>query len=278
MPEVWLRGPVPNVQPMLMPAAHALLEASEEMWHSARELTTDELWSSPGGGAATVGFHLRHIAGSIDRLLTYARGASLDERQHATLAAERESGDPPADAESLLTEAQRAIDTALETIRATLAATLLEPRAVGRQQLPSTVLGLLTHIGEHTLRHAGQVVTTSKVVGGRRGSTLDDFQRLDIRVGTVISAEHFPEARKPALKLVIDFGETIGARRSSAQITTHYTPRSLVGRQVVAVVNFPERRIAGFASQVLVLGAMPSDAEVILLAVDQQVGNGTRIG
>ena len=170
MPEAWLRGPVPNVEPMLMPAAHALLQASDELWAAARGLSVRELWSSPGGGAASAGFHLRHIAGSIDRLLTYARGESLDERQHAALAAEREPGEPPADAESLLRDAQRAIDAALETIRATPASMLLEARAVGRQRLPSTVLGLLAHIGEHTLRHAGQVVTTAKVVGGDDGN------------------------------------------------------------------------------------------------------------
>ena len=168
MPEAWLRGPVPNVHPMLMPGAHALLQASEEMWEAARGLSTRELWTSPAGGAATVGFHLRHIAGSIDRLLTYARGAMLDDRQYAVLATEREPGDPPATAETLLREAQRVVDVALETIRATPERALLEPRAVGRQRLPSTVLGLLAHIGDHTLRHVGQVVTTAKVVSAPR--------------------------------------------------------------------------------------------------------------
>jgi tRNA-binding protein len=109
-------------------------------------------------------------------------------------------------------------------------------------------------------------------------ATIDDFLKLDLRVGTVLAAEPFPEARKPSLKLSIDFGPEIGTKRSSAQITTHYTPEQLVGRQVVAVVNFPPRRIAGFLSEVLVLGAMPSQAEVVLLAVDQPVADGVRIG
>jgi tRNA-binding protein len=109
-------------------------------------------------------------------------------------------------------------------------------------------------------------------------ATFEDFQRLDIRVGTVRRAEPFPEARNPAIKMWIDFGRELGERQSSAQITTHYTPQQLVGRQVVAAVNLGERRIAGFASQVLVLGAMPSASEVVLLAVDQGVDDGTRIG
>ena len=106
----------------------------------------------------------------------------------------------------------------------------------------------------------------------------EDFFAIDIRVGTVTRAEHFPEARKPSLKLEIDFGPELGTRRSSAQITTHYTPEQLVGRQVVGVVNIGERRIAGFTSQVLVLGAMPSPVEVVLLRPDHAVDNGTRIG
>jgi tRNA-binding protein len=108
--------------------------------------------------------------------------------------------------------------------------------------------------------------------------TPDDFFAIDIRVGTVLKAEPFPEARKPSIKLEIDFGAELGVRRSSAQLTVHYTPELLVGRQVVAVVNIGERRIAGFVSQCLVLGAMPDEKEVILLKPDQAAANGTRIG
>ena len=106
----------------------------------------------------------------------------------------------------------------------------------------------------------------------------EDFFAIDIRVGTVVRAEPFPGARKPSIKLEIDFGAELGVLRSSAQITTHYTPDVLVGTQVVAVVNIGERRIAGFTSQVLVLGAMPSPTEVVLLRPGHAVENGTRIG
>lgn len=107
--------------------------------------------------------------------------------------------------------------------------------------------------------------------------TIDDFQKVDIRIGTVVSAEPFPEARKPSIKLSIDFGPQLGVKRSSAQLTRHYTPETLVGRQVIAVVNFPSRRIAGFASEVLVLGACPEPGDVILLHPDVPVVNGARI-
>jgi tRNA-binding protein len=109
-------------------------------------------------------------------------------------------------------------------------------------------------------------------------ATPEQFFDIDMRVGTVLHAEAFPEARKPSIKLLIDFGPELGQKRSSAQLTVHYTPEQLVGRQIVAAVNLGTRRIAGFSSEVLVLGAMPSQTEVILLSLDQPVPNGTRIG
>ncbi|WP_205574581.1 tRNA-binding protein [Indioceanicola profundi] len=107
--------------------------------------------------------------------------------------------------------------------------------------------------------------------------TYDDFQAVDIRVGTVVKAEPFPEARRPAIKLWVDFGEPIGVRKSSAQITRHYTPETVVGRQVMAVVNFPPRQIGKFMSEVLVLGVPDKDGEVVLLRPDLSVPDGGRM-
>ena len=107
--------------------------------------------------------------------------------------------------------------------------------------------------------------------------TWDDFDKVDIRVGQVIEVEPFSEARKPAMKLEIDFGDSIGTRRTSAQLTTHYEPGDLLGRQVVAVVNFPPKRIAGFKSEVLVLGVPHGDGEVVLLSPDYVVPLGGRM-
>jgi uncharacterized damage-inducible protein DinB len=164
-PEPWLRGPVAGVPPLLMPAVHALMQVMEDVPRAAAALTVEELWARPGG-AASVGFHLRHLAGSTDRLLTYARGESLSGAQLAALGAEGHPGEPPAAADRLVDEALAVLRGATDLLRSVPVESLLEPRGVGRAQLPSTVLGLLFHTAEHAQRHAGQIVTTARIVRG----------------------------------------------------------------------------------------------------------------
>ena len=105
----------------------------------------------------------------------------------------------------------------------------------------------------------------------------DDFLRVDIRKGTVVNAKPFPEARKPAIKLWVDFGEALGIRKSSAQITKHYTPEGVIGKDVMAVINFPPRQIGKFMSEVLVLGVPDETGEVVLLTPDHPVPDGGRL-
>lgn len=115
------------------------------------------------------------------------------------------------------------------------------------------------------------------VTGTTSPITYEDFQKVDIRAGTIVKAEPFPEARRPAIKLWVDFGDPIGVRKSSAQITAYYQPETLVGRQVVAVVNFPPRQIGKFMSEILVLGVPSADGEVVLLSPDHRVPDGGRM-
>ena len=163
--EFWLRGPVEGVPPFLMPAAHALLQSRADLREAAGELSPAELWHRPGGAAA-IGFHLRHIAGTLDRLFTYASGRSLAPEQLTVLREEGSPGSPPAKAEELLGSVDAAIEAALRGLREMPEADLLTPRMVGRRMLPSSVLGLLFHAAEHTQRHTGQVITTSKIIRG----------------------------------------------------------------------------------------------------------------
>ena len=163
MPEAWLRGPIEGVDALLQPAAHALVQAGEDLDGATVGVGAENLWIRPNG-AASLGYHIRHMAGSLDRLLTYARGAQLDERQIAFLKREAEPGSPPDELPTLIAHARKSIDSALAQLRATRREELLEPRAVGRQGLPSNVLGLLFHAAEHTTRHVGQAITTAKIV------------------------------------------------------------------------------------------------------------------
>jgi uncharacterized damage-inducible protein DinB len=162
-PEVWLRGPVPNVPALLQPVAHSLLQCREELGAQLARVTSEEIWTQPSG-AASIGFHVRHAAGSLDRLFTYARGEQLSAAQRAALAAEAQPDLAPNAALRLLAAFDEAVDRALAQLARTADSSLLDARHVGRARLPSTVLGLLFHAAEHTQRHAGQVATTVRIV------------------------------------------------------------------------------------------------------------------
>jgi hypothetical protein len=162
-PEVWLRGPIPDVPALLQPVAHSLLQCREELRASVERLTPQQIWARPGGAAA-IGFHARHAAGSLDRLFTYARGEQLSGVQVAALAAEADPDVRSNIGAALISAFDDAVERALEQLRTTAETSLTSPRGVGRAQLPSTVVGLLFHAAEHAQRHVGQLVTTAKVL------------------------------------------------------------------------------------------------------------------
>lgn len=164
LPEPWLRGTLTEVEPVQRAVLHALELAKENLEHWCADLTAEELNARPGG-VASVGFHLRHIPGSMDRLLTYAEGKSLTSEQ---IAAMKSEGEPAGGASALLSGLTKGIESASARVRAFPANSLSEPRTVGRQQMPTTVAGLLVHVADHTQRHAGQAVTTAKIVKGNR--------------------------------------------------------------------------------------------------------------
>ena len=160
--EVWLRGPVPGVPALLQPVAHALLQAREELAAALADFPPALLNERPGG-VASVGFHLQHLTGVLDRTFTYARGEALTPAQQAHLTAETEPLTP--NTATLTRQQQRfsqQVDLALAQLNNTDSALLPERRGVGRAQVPSTVIGLLVHAAEHTTRHLGQLLTTAK--------------------------------------------------------------------------------------------------------------------
>ncbi len=161
-PEAWLRGPVEGVPDLLQPVAHSLIQAREEARELLRDFPANLLWSRPAG-LASVGFHLQHLAGVVDRLFTYARGESLTDAQRTALAKEGTLPESGGEIDALLGAFDSQVDRALDQLRATAPNTLVETRPVGRRQLPATVLGLLFHAAEHTQRHVGQMLVTARV-------------------------------------------------------------------------------------------------------------------
>jgi uncharacterized damage-inducible protein DinB len=159
LPEPWLRGPVEGAHPLTAPVLYAFQQAREDLEHYTAELTDAQLWATPHG-FGSVGFHLRHIAGSTERLMAYVQGKQLTPEQLAAVASEHEPG---ANRDALLEELARVFREAEAVVRQVDPATLDEPREVGRQRLPTTVIGLLTHIAEHTQRHVGQAIAAAKL-------------------------------------------------------------------------------------------------------------------
>ena len=162
-PEPWLRGPVPHVPALLQPAAHALLMAREDIDAALTEITGEQLWLAPSR-IACLGFHLAHLAGSTDRLLTYARGEPLTDAQRAALIREGRIAEIRPPLGVLLGDWHQTVTAALHQLAGTDESTLQEACLVGRARLPSTVLGLLFHAAEHASRHTGQIVTTAKLI------------------------------------------------------------------------------------------------------------------
>jgi uncharacterized damage-inducible protein DinB len=163
-PAPWLRGPVAGVPAVLLPVAHTLQQVREEIEHVASGLSSNQLWGEPGG-AASIGFHLKHVAGSTDRHFTQARGEVLSDAQIATLADEQ-IADRAVGADALVQRALAVIDAAIEQLRTTPESRLMERREVGRMQYPSDVLGVLYHAAAHAQRHSGQIITTARVIRG----------------------------------------------------------------------------------------------------------------
>jgi hypothetical protein len=166
LPEVWLRGRVDGYEGLLMPVVHALLQVREDIDRLVERVPAEHLWVRPGG-AASIGFHIRHTGGALDRLFTYARGETLNDAQKAALRAEEEPGDPPLSLRALADEAHATIERAFDQLRATSPETLLDERRVGRAGLQSNVLGLLFHAAEHSTRHLGQAITTARILSSR---------------------------------------------------------------------------------------------------------------
>lgn len=164
--EVWLRGPLPDMPALLQPVAHALLQAREELNALLHDFPEDLLWERPAG-VASVGFHLQHLTGVLDRLFTYARQEALSPAQLAALATEGTCPQPPCYVVDLVQAFNQQVDRALTELRTTEEATLTEVRGVGRGQLPSTKLGLFVHSAEHTMRHLGQLLVTARVLQAR---------------------------------------------------------------------------------------------------------------
>ncbi len=176
-PEFWLRGPVRDVPPHLQPVAHALLQAHAEVESLMDDFPAELLWTRPAG-VASVGFHLQHVSGVVDRLFTYARGEGLSAAQREALAAEQASRREGVGVGELVEAFGDQVERALAQLRVTETEALLEVRGVGRMQLPSNILGLLFHAAEHVQRHVGQLIVTARIQRANSASRREGEQAV----------------------------------------------------------------------------------------------------
>jgi transcriptional regulator with GAF, ATPase, and Fis domain len=221
--------------------AHALLQAVEDVRRTVDPLSLAHLWERPGG-APSVGFHVRHAAGSLDRLFTYARGEGLSAEQRRFLDHEAEPGDPPAPAVALAADFEHQVHRALAQLRTTPEAALLDPRGVGRLQLPSTVLGLLVHAAEHTQRHVGQILTTARIV---------------LAVGRELAAEREARRRLEALAALMPIvASTLEIREIFQRVSA--VAREAIPHDALGIQLFQRERSAIVAY--VVSDRMPGDS------------------
>jgi uncharacterized damage-inducible protein DinB len=265
-PEPWLRGPVPDVPPLLQPVAHALTQAAEDAAAALADLDVERLHARPGG-AASCAFHARHAAGSLDRLFTYARGDQLDDAQRAALRAE--SAIPrEVDAPTLVRELDAGVSRAIAQLRRTPESVLREPRGVGRAQLPSTVLGLLFHAAEHTQRHVGQLISTSRIVRAAAGTGADVRSTLRVLFARELrtlrrEVERYPDDEAPwrALPGVPNTGGTLVLHLAGN--LQHYVGTMLSGSR------YRRDRDAEFARRGVPREALAAEIDAALHAVEQ---------
>jgi uncharacterized protein GlcG (DUF336 family) len=269
LPEPWLRGPISGLNPLTTPILYSFQQAREDLAKYTEGLTAEQIWAKPHG-FGSVGFHLRHIAGSTGRLLTYVQGQQLSDAQMAELRAEHEPG---AAREELLAGVNAAFQRAEEVIRALDPASLGQPREIGRKRLPTTVIGLLTHIAEHTQRHVGQAISAAKLARA-------DHKTLNSVVAKQIAAAAVKEAARNqwnlSIAIVDDGGHLLYLERmdqanaASAEVAPHKARCALLFKRPTKAF---EDILAGGRTAILGLpGAVPLEGGIPLFAHGKIVG------
>ncbi len=273
LPEPWLRGPIAGVNPLIAPILCSFQQAREDLAKYTEGLTAEQIWARPHGFGA-VGFHIRHIAGSTGRLLTYVQGQQLSDAQMAELRAEHEPG---ATREELLAGLNATFQRAEDVVRALNPAALAEPREIGRKRLPATVIGLLTHIAEHTQRHVGQAISAAKLA---RAGELMAKKTLTSDVAKQIAAAAVKEAARNqwnlSIAIVDDGGHVIYLERmdqasaGSAEVAPKKARSALLFQRPTKAF---EDVLAGGRTAILALpGAVPLEGGIPLIAHGKIIG------